>query len=102
MITPIPFNIAFQVYTQNQQSIISQCAEITFINNGTTDLTLNNSLVLKPTQSLSIGSEQYEKDTTIYTISFSGVTGNQCTIIRKYYNSYPGETDAELIKVIKR
>jgi len=92
MRTPIKYNITFQQYYQNQNSIISNCAEITFINNGTSNLVLNNTLELKPTQSLTIGAEQFEMDTTTYQIQFDSNTGNKCTIIRKYYNDYPEDT----------
>lgn len=89
---PIPYNIAFQQYTQNQTSIASNCAEITFINNGTSNLVLNNTLELKPTQSLTITAQQFEVDTTVYQIQFDAVTGNKCTIIRKIYNNVPDDS----------
>lgn len=92
METPIKYNITFQQYTQNQNSVISNCAEITFINNGTSNLLLNNTLELKPTQSLTITAEQYEMDTTIYQVTFDAFTGNKCTIIKKNYMEYAKDT----------
>jgi hypothetical protein len=68
------------------QNIGSECNDITFINSGTTNFTINDVLLL-PNQSLRISGNINEIDTTEYTLVFATSinTGNLCTIIRKLY-----------------
>lgn len=68
------------------QKVSSDCNEITFINTGTTNLTVEG-ILLVPNQSLRIQGNIGEIDTTQYDIIFTTLTnvGNKLTIIRKLY-----------------
>lgn len=68
------------------QNIASECNDITFINQGTTNFTIMDVLIL-PNQSLRITGNAGEIDTTQYKLTFSTLisTGNLCTVIRKMY-----------------
>jgi hypothetical protein len=68
------------------QNIESNCNDITFINQGTTNLTIMDVLIL-PNQSLRITGNSGEIDTTVYTLTFDTLvsTGNLCTVIRKLF-----------------
>jgi len=67
-------------------NIGSECNEITFINNGTTNLNVAD-VPLGPNQSLRISGNRGEIDTTQYTLTFATPvnTGNQLIVIRKLY-----------------
>lgn len=68
------------------QNIESNCNDITFINQGTTNFTIMD-VELLPNQSLRISGNNGEIDTTIYILTFSTLvsTGNLCTVIRKLF-----------------
>ena len=68
------------------QNIESDCNDITFINQGTTNFTIMDVLIL-PNQSLRITGNNGEIDTTLYTLTFDTLisTGNLCTVIRKLF-----------------
>ena len=68
------------------QNISSDCNDITFINQGTTNFTIMDVLLL-PNQSLRITGNAGEIDTTQYILTFDTLisTGNLCTVIRKLY-----------------
>jgi hypothetical protein len=68
------------------QNIGSDCNDITFINQGTTNFTIMDVLIL-PNQSLRITGNAGEIDTTTYILTFDTLisTGNLCTVIRKLY-----------------
>jgi hypothetical protein len=68
------------------QKVSSDCNEISFINTGTTNLTVEG-ILLVPNQSLRIQGNIGEIDTTQYDIIFTNLvnTGNKLTIIRKLY-----------------
>ena len=68
------------------QNIESNCNDITFINQGTTNFTIMDVLIL-PNQSLRITGNAGEIDTTQYTLTFDTLvsTGNLCTVIRKLF-----------------
>jgi hypothetical protein len=68
------------------QNIGSDCNDITFINQGTTNFTIMDVLLL-PNQSLRITGNAGEIDTTQYILTFDTLisTGNLCTVIRKLY-----------------
>jgi hypothetical protein len=70
----------------SSQNIESNCNDITFINQGTTNFTIMDVLIL-PNQSLRITGNTGEIDTTTYTLTFdtSISTGNLCTVIRKLF-----------------
>lgn len=66
--------------------ISSECNDITFWNQGTTNVEIDGNL-LYPNQSLRIQGNVGELDTTQYTISFSTLisTGNKLAVLRKLY-----------------
>jgi hypothetical protein len=68
------------------QNIESDCNDITFINQGTTNFTIMDVLLL-PNQSLRITGNNGEIDTTTYILTFDTLisTGNLCTVIRKLF-----------------
>jgi hypothetical protein len=68
------------------QKVQSDCNDITFINQGTTNVNVADVLLL-PNQSLRISGNRGELDTTQYTIVFATPisTGNYLTILRKLY-----------------
>lgn len=68
------------------QNISSDCNDITFINQGTTNFTIQD-VILLPNQSLRISGNAGEIDTTQYILTFDTLvsTGNLCTVIRKLY-----------------
>ena len=68
------------------QNIESDCNDITFINQGTTNFTIMDVLLL-PNQSLRITGNNGEIDTTTYILTFNTLisTGNLCTVIRKLF-----------------
>ena len=71
-------------YFSNGQ-VKSDCADIIFINTGTTTITINQSLPLAPGQSFTFSANAGEIDRTIYTYTFSGAGTNSITIFRKIY-----------------
>jgi hypothetical protein len=79
------YYIEFKTF-YTSQSIQSDCNEITFINTGTTNVSIE-SVLLYPNQSLRIGGSINEIDTTEYSIFFATVisTGNSLTVLRKLY-----------------
>lgn len=80
------YYIGFKVFTVADYCS-SECNAITFINNGTNNVILNNSMTLTPGQSLSINGNECEIDETKYLINFSSMTGSKCTVIQKYFQS---------------
>lgn len=66
------------------QPIVSNFAEVTFFNAGTSILMVNT-LPLSPGRQLSVNGNEYEQDTTNYFISFTGPGTNNCQIITKQY-----------------
>jgi len=70
----------------SSQNIESNCNDITFINQGTTNFTIMDVLIL-PNQSLRITGNAGEIDTTTYLLTFDTLvsTGNLCTVIRKLF-----------------
>lgn len=78
------YKIDFLRYVQNG-FVRSDCADITFANNGTTNITLNGGYVLTPGTNLQLTANNGEIDTTIYYFSFSGAGTNSLTIFRKIY-----------------
>lgn len=69
----------------SQQEVRSDCADITFFNNGTSIITLNNAVTLPAGSSISFTANKGEIDRTIYRISFSNTGNKFCTIFRKKY-----------------
>jgi hypothetical protein len=74
------------VYTAySNYRFVSKANAVTFINIGTINVTLNNTLVLTPGQSLSIEGNINEIDLTEYFINFGTATNGALLIIRKIY-----------------
>ena len=71
-------------YTTNGQ-VRSDCADIIFINTGTSQVKINAALTLAPGQSFTFSANSGEIDRTIYTYSFSGAGTNSITVFRKVY-----------------
>lgn len=70
-------------YTANG-SVKSDCADITFFNNGLAPVTINAGLILFAGQSISFTANANEIDTTIYNFSF-GVGSYNLIVFRKIY-----------------
>jgi len=70
-------------------SVKSDCADITFYNQGNTKILLNSSVTINAGQSLSLSANSNEIDRTIYNYYFitAGVTTptNKLVIFRKIY-----------------
>lgn len=79
------FYIETKVYYTNQK-ISSECNDITFWNQGTTNVEIDGNL-LYPNQSLRIAGNIGELDTTQYNIVFATLidTGNKLAVLRKLY-----------------
>ena len=71
-------------YTANGQ-VRSDCADIIFINTGTSQVNINAALTLAPGQSFTFSANAGEIDRTIYTYSFFGAGNNSITVFRKVY-----------------
>lgn len=71
-------------YTKPTQ-IVSQCAEISFINTGTSTMIINGISFL-PGNGIAFDGNANELDTTLYTLMFSGAGQNICFVVRKCYN----------------
>jgi len=78
------YKIDFLTYTSNDR-VKSDCADITFANTGTTNITINGSLVISPFQSLTLTANKDEIDRTIYSFFFSGAGTNKLVVFRKIY-----------------
>ena len=64
----------------------SDCADITFFNQGTTDVILNSAITITPGNSLSLTANNAEIDRTIYQFRFSNLPGiNKFVVFRKIY-----------------
>ena len=79
------YNIVFATY-QNSQYIISECSDITFINNGTTNCYINGFL-LAAGASIGFSAQWNEIDTTKYNLVFNDptISNNSVTVIKKIY-----------------
>lgn len=76
----------FQTYTQNQKIGCKgqNVNEITFINNGLVNVTLNNAISLVPGNSFGISGNENETDETDgYNITFASGAGASCVVIKK-------------------
>jgi hypothetical protein len=80
------YNNDIQTYNAGGK-ILANCAEIAFINQGTSNVLINNALMLAPNASIGFNGNRYEFDTTPYSIIFqnTGAQVNNCVVIRKYY-----------------
>jgi hypothetical protein len=80
------YKIDFLTFTTDSQ-VKSDCADITFYNNGGTNIILNNSVLITPGNSLSLTANFNEIDLTIYQFYFipNGVRVNKLVVFRKIY-----------------
>ena len=67
------------------QYVQSDCSDITFLNSGTSNVIVNQAIILLPNQTISFNANAGEIDVTKYSISFTGAGNNSCTVIRKLY-----------------
>jgi len=63
----------------------SDCADITFLNAGQSNVTINNAVLLTPGQSFGLTANSNEIDRTIYTFTFSGIGSTTLIVARKTY-----------------
>ena len=70
-------------YTKPTQ-IISECAEITFYNQGVTTMIING-ITFAPLTGIAFDGKDGELDTTRYNLNFTGAGQNQCFVVRKVY-----------------
>lgn len=68
-------------------AVKSDCGNITFYNQGGTNVTINGGLILRPGASVSLFANAGELDLTIYNIAFTDVPGliNELVVIRKIF-----------------
>lgn len=82
------YKIDVLLYVQDG-AVRSDCADITFYNQGNSKVLLNNSVTINAGQSLTLSANANEIDRTIYTYSFNttGLTtiNNKLIIFRKVY-----------------
>lgn len=79
-----PYKIDVLNYASNG-SVRSDCADITFINSGTSTVVLNNALRIPSGQSITITANKDEIDRTIYNFFFDGAGSNVLVVFRKIY-----------------
>ena len=77
------FKQDFLLLTTNKY-VTSECGDITFYNQGTTNCTINGTLVLRPFGSISLNANANELDTTIYQFVFDTNVG-QLVVVRKIF-----------------
>ena len=80
------YKIDFLTFTSNDY-VLSNCADITFYNNGATAIVLNNSVTIQPGNSLALSANFNEIDTTTYNFFFipNGNRVNKLVVFRKIY-----------------
>lgn len=66
------------------QAVRSDCADITFYNQGLATITLNNAITITAGNSISFNANNGEIDRTIYNIIF-GTGISKCVVFRKVY-----------------
>lgn len=73
-------------YTSDN-SVRSDCSDITFYNNGTAQIVINNAVTLIANQSLTINANENEIDRTIYNFRFDTTGGQDYSLVvfRKVY-----------------
>lgn len=81
----INYKIDILSYVANN-SVKSDCADITFYNTGSSPVTINNGIVLSQNQSLTINANENETDRTIYNFAFDDtISPKNLTVFRKVY-----------------
>lgn len=68
-------------------SVKSDCADITFLNQGSTNIVINNSIIITPGNSLNLSANFNEIDITIYQFYFIPNLNrpNKLIVFRKIY-----------------
>lgn len=84
---PIRYVNTLQQYNQTDY-IDSNCVEISFLNNGTQNVLLNNTYTLLPGDFIAFDGKQGELDITKYNIVFTGAGIPSCIIAKKTYVDY--------------
>lgn len=76
----------FLAYYAND-AVKSNCGDITFYNQGSTNVTINATLILRPGSSLNLSGNAGERDLTIYNFSFeqNPALQNNLVVIRKIF-----------------
>ena len=67
------------------QAVRSDCADITFFNQGTAPVLLNSAITLPQGSSIVFSANNGEIDRTLYNISFSGAGTQRLVVFRKIY-----------------
>jgi hypothetical protein len=80
------YYIEFKNY-YNTQRVGSNCNDITFTNLGSNPVVISSAITLQQNQSLQIGGNQNELDTTEYIVTFTTLNSpnNNLLVIRKLY-----------------
>ena len=82
----INYRNSFKEYTLNGNVDFDENTNaITFINKGTVAVTINNCITLEVNDTLSIGGNVGEIDTTGYRLTFASGGGNSVIVITKCY-----------------
>ena len=68
-------------------SVTSNCADITFFNAGTSNVLVNKALPIFPGGSVTFQANKDELDTTRYDFSFTSAGFNNLIVMRKIYTS---------------
>ena len=76
------YRLELNQYVENQR-IASYCNAITFVNNGTATVLINN-FPVAPSATLNISGNENELDATEYDINFLGVVGDMWVIKKMY------------------
>lgn len=76
---------SFNLVNENGYSLYANCAEIFFLNLGTSVVTINNVLPLTTGQFIGLDGQFCEEDVTHYNINFDNTGTNKLLIIRKIY-----------------
>lgn len=66
------------------EQVVSECAEITFFNTGTSNMIVNG-ILFAPNTGISFDGNQGEIDVTKYNLGFSGAGQNTAFVVRKVY-----------------
>lgn len=66
-------------------SVQSNCADITFYNVGTSNVKINNALPIFPGGSITLSANAGELDRTVYNFAFTSPGVNILVVIRKVY-----------------
>jgi len=80
------YNINILVY-QTTQFVSSECNSITFINYGTSVVTIQQGIVLANGQSFTIEGNENELCIQQFLVTFGNTGTNNCTIVKKNYTN---------------